>query len=125
LTKELLSIEDVERLRLVLGNPNEKNFSVSVKPLIINDEIYYLKEEVLNLLLANKSVSTRLQCFNEKEVKAILGYEDDSFLPSYKFHNVCFWEKCRVENYVDQKHPDWKKSDIDRYLAGALKEANG
>jgi hypothetical protein len=123
MTKELLSIEDVERLRLVF-NPNGKDFSISVKPLIINSEIYYEKEAVLNLLLTNKLISTRLECFNEKEVKAILCYEDDSFLPSYKFRNICFWERVRVEKYIAQKHPDWKKWDIDQYIERALEEAS-
>jgi hypothetical protein len=119
-TKELLSIEDVERFKFLFENSHKKDFYISVKPLIINDEIYYLKEEVLNLLLTNGLVSMRQKCFNEKEVKAILCYKDDSFLPSYEIHNTRFWEKSRVENYVAQKHQDWKKSDIDKYLKDAL-----
>jgi NH3-dependent NAD+ synthetase len=63
----------------------------------------------------------RLECFSEKEIRMIMGYEDEDFLPSYRFHDICLWERSRVESYVAKQHPNWKKSEIEEYLKSKIR----
>jgi hypothetical protein len=120
-TIELLSIEEMSRMTDLLRAFNPEVRLPGCQSCVIKGEVFWQKEDFLASLQESKFIGPNIPCCNAAQLRCILGYTDDNFPPSYRHNGREFWEGVDVERHLAERHPAWKKSDIENHVTDSLR----